>query len=141
MAVFPRLPVLARLQAALTVDNSRLRRTSLVCLQHLLETTGSLFEALIASGLPAQHIHVMGKTYSNSPQVVQALGEVGVQFHSWQRLVSVGRLRRLSLRGPRGNVAVRFRGDFPVHNRSCCGARRWRPCDRRSAGRVRSGSL
>jgi len=81
MAAFPTLPVLERLKAALGHSESRLRRTSLVCLQHLLETTGSLFEALIASGLPAQHIHVMGKTYSTNPQVVDALIDLGVQFH------------------------------------------------------------
>jgi S-adenosylhomocysteine hydrolase len=80
MSVFPKLPVLERIQS-LVGDGRPLRRACLVCVQHLLDTTGSLFEALIQSGLPPHELHVLGKAYSSNPRVARMLGDIGVRVY------------------------------------------------------------
>jgi len=53
-----------------------------VCVQHLLETTGSLFEALLELGVPPKHIYVLGKTYSTIPKVESGLRSSGIQVRN-----------------------------------------------------------
>lgn len=80
MQHFRKLPVLERLQSLHNPSDS-LGRTALVCVQHLLETTGSLFEAFIQSGLPARHLHVLGKVYSSNPGVAFDMRASGIKVH------------------------------------------------------------
>jgi D-isomer specific 2-hydroxyacid dehydrogenase, NAD binding domain len=47
--------------------------------QHLLETTGSLFESLIHLGLKPEHTYVLGKLYSACPSVEDKLRRLGVK--------------------------------------------------------------
>lgn len=77
--LFSRLPVLDWVEKYFTgVDSRLLRGCALVGVQHLLETTGSLFESLISSGLPAQNIFVLGKLYSANKAVEDRLRELGI---------------------------------------------------------------
>ncbi|MCG3167171.1 MAG: hypothetical protein POELPBGB_02955 [Bacteroidia bacterium] len=52
--------------------------TLLVSVQHLLETTGSLFETLIAFGFKPHDIFVTGKLYSNNKTVVAKLKDLKI---------------------------------------------------------------
>jgi D-isomer specific 2-hydroxyacid dehydrogenase, NAD binding domain len=78
--LFPKLPLLDQL-----LSDSRKRNEfaemGLVCVQHLLETTGSLFEKLIELGFRAQNIHALGKAYSTDPSVEDRLRELGIRVH------------------------------------------------------------
>lgn len=74
--VFSQLPVLRALINALPeVD---LRDITIVGVQHLLETTGSLIEALIKKGVNAKSIYLLGKCYSASTDAVAKLRQLGV---------------------------------------------------------------
>lgn len=77
--VFPRLPIL---ESILRLVGDRLQRdlkdTLLVCGQHLLESTGSLFESLLQAGARADAIFVLGKCYSSSDIVVDRLRALGI---------------------------------------------------------------
>jgi S-adenosylhomocysteine hydrolase len=53
----------------------------LVCVQHLLETTGSLLEKCIDLGFEKKNIHVLGKIYSTSPAIKDRLRRLGVVVH------------------------------------------------------------
>ncbi len=76
--VFPRLPVLeAVARAAKPCLWRALPDTMLVCCQHLLETTGSLFECLFHNGLRPECTFIMGKVYSTNVGVANALREMG----------------------------------------------------------------
>lgn len=54
--------------------------TVIVGYQHLLETTGSLFQALIQAGVKAENIFILGKCYSTAPSVVEAIKKLGVTY-------------------------------------------------------------
>ena len=84
MSAFPKLPTLERLKSS-GIPKRLLARTGLVAVQHLLETTGSLFEALIDAGLPAHQIHVLGKAYSTNDRVARKLSELGIRVHETQQ--------------------------------------------------------
>jgi hypothetical protein len=77
---FEKLPVLEKI-----VDREKvmvnLSKTLLVCGQHLLETTGSLFEAYIALGAKPENIYVIGKIYSNNESVENRLQNLGIHVH------------------------------------------------------------
>jgi len=76
---FVPLPVLENLESLCSgPERNALRSCALVAVQHLLETTGSLFESLIALGLPPRNIFVLGKLYSASKSVQQRLRSLGV---------------------------------------------------------------
>jgi len=51
----------------------------MVCLQHLLSTTGSLFEKFIKLGLRPQDTFVLGKVYSANPDVTKRLRSLSFQ--------------------------------------------------------------
>jgi hypothetical protein len=55
-----------------------LGNTGIVCVQHLLETTGSLLEALLTLGVEPSNVHVLGKAYSTNPDVATRLRRLGV---------------------------------------------------------------
>jgi S-adenosylhomocysteine hydrolase len=78
MPLFPELPVLESVAGA---SRDRLNGewvdTGLVCCQHLLETTGALFERLIQLGFSPNSIFVMGKVYSTNAGVARRLKRLG----------------------------------------------------------------
>ncbi len=53
-----------------------------VCVQHLLFTTVNLVESLIKLGACSDNIHIMGKSYSSCPQVVDQLMASGCHCYS-----------------------------------------------------------
>lgn len=50
----------------------------IVSLQHLLETTGSLFESILGLGIPPGNIFVSGKIYSNNEKTISKLRRIGI---------------------------------------------------------------
>ncbi len=80
MAIFPRLPLL---DSALAIAPSQpaYEDIALVCVQHLLETTGSLIEAFIEIGFAPGNIHILGKLYSTDSSVQERLRLLGVHVY------------------------------------------------------------
>jgi hypothetical protein len=74
---FPKLPLLEDIHATFFSQQQPLRNTVLVCVQHLLETTGSLFEKLIELGLEPKNTFILGKIYSTNDSVVCRLRKIG----------------------------------------------------------------
>jgi hypothetical protein len=54
--------------------------TAVVAVQHMLWQTIDLFEALVALGIKREHIFALGKVYSNSPIVIAALRNRGINI-------------------------------------------------------------
>jgi S-adenosylhomocysteine hydrolase len=52
-----------------------------VCVQHLLDTTLSLLEAMVQLGSQPSNIHIMGKLYSSSQEVIDKIIVLGYQYH------------------------------------------------------------
>jgi len=80
MPTFPRLPLLDSV-----FPNSRtlpiLQGVALVCVQHLLETTGSLIEKFVEFGFAPGNIHVLGKLYSTDESAQTRLKALGVNVY------------------------------------------------------------
>lgn len=77
--VFQRLPLLESLvQTRAPVIEAKFSNTLLVAVQHLLETTGSLFEVLLRLGLRPENTFVLGKAYSSNRKVADRLRACGV---------------------------------------------------------------
>lgn len=55
-----------------------LKGVALVCVQHFLETTGTLIESLLKLGLPPQNVFAAGKAYSTNPDVERRIRGLGV---------------------------------------------------------------
>lgn len=88
---FPVLAVLERIVDRNTADiAAQLSRTVFVCVQHLLESTGSLLECLIRCGVPANQIYVQGKVYSTSPEVLARVDSLGITVHGGTAPASLG---------------------------------------------------
>src|SRR4051794_1700295 len=80
MPLFPVLPVLEALSERVAPRFLPVfQSTVFVCVQHLLETTGSLFESLIALGARPERIVVLGKLYSTNIAVAERLRQLGIQ--------------------------------------------------------------
>jgi hypothetical protein len=60
----------------------RLDDVGFVCVQHLLETTGSLFESLVRLGARPGNMFVLGKCYSTNAKVLRRLSRLGVRVWS-----------------------------------------------------------
>jgi hypothetical protein len=81
--VFEPLAVLdAIISRADRTPRPQLERTIFVCVQHLLETTGSLIESLLDLGADPRNIFVLGKCYSSNASVLQRLLSLGVHARS-----------------------------------------------------------
>lgn len=103
--------------------------TAIVAVQHMLWQTIDLFEALIALGVKREHIFALGKVYSNSPVVIAALRNRGINVvessaakpgkfddafqadvnRLWQvlqRSVAQGRIRRILILDDGGKCAT-----------------------------------
>jgi hypothetical protein len=77
--VFRPLPVLTELSESVACHSgAALQRVLIVAVQHLLESTGSLFEQLLGLGLQPENLIVLGKFYSTCPTVVDELRSLGV---------------------------------------------------------------
>jgi S-adenosylhomocysteine hydrolase len=79
---FPRLPVLDHLSLrAHGLSAVPWSKVSIVAVQHILESTGTLFEAIASLGVSERRIHVLGKHYSTNSVVSDALRRFGVVVH------------------------------------------------------------
>jgi NAD(P)-dependent dehydrogenase (short-subunit alcohol dehydrogenase family) len=79
---FPQLPVLEDLRNQLRKPLKRvLERVHFVCVQHLLRSTGSLFDAMLSLGARPAQIHVIGKRYSTHTGVAHALRSKGIRVY------------------------------------------------------------
>jgi S-adenosylhomocysteine hydrolase len=80
---FPQLPVTAYTSKNLQTSKilkARLKKTVLVFVQHLLETTGSLLIELEKCGIPFQNMHGKGKCYSTCQSVAEGIKALGVNL-------------------------------------------------------------
>ena len=75
--LFGELPLLDRIASQAPFPLGSLRGIMLVCVQHLLETTGSLIQTLLSLGLDPRNIHILGKSYSSNPGVEESFEDVG----------------------------------------------------------------
>ncbi len=76
--LFDELPLLDRIASQAPRPLESLSGIMLVCVQHLLETTGSLIQTLLSLGLDPKNIHILGKSYSSNPGVENRLRALGV---------------------------------------------------------------
>jgi S-adenosylhomocysteine hydrolase len=77
--MFPTLPVLEELyHRCPSQSQSVLAQTVFVCVQHLLSTTGSLFQSLIKLGAKPSNIFILGKCYSTNSDVLQEMRSLGI---------------------------------------------------------------
>jgi S-adenosylhomocysteine hydrolase len=78
---FPGLPILDELSFYCPEQSKKiLSQTVFVCVQHILMTTGSLFESLIKLGAQPSNIFVLGKCYSTNVKVLNDLHGLGINI-------------------------------------------------------------
>ena len=77
-ALFAPLPLLDRIAGQVPGPQASLSGVTLVCVQHLLETTGSLIQTLVSLGLKPPNIYILGKAYSSNSSVEGRLRGLGV---------------------------------------------------------------
>ena len=78
--MFPRLPLLeAILEKLSPAAKTSLMDVAIVTTQHLLETTGSLFETLLRLGAKPEQFYVEGKLYSTNVDVAEELRSMGLK--------------------------------------------------------------
>lgn len=77
----PRLEVLDKMvQSAKNQPLPNLDKTAFVGVQHLLETTATLFQSLIYLGVQPQNMFFSGKCYSTSPSVAKTIEGMGINI-------------------------------------------------------------
>lgn len=76
--MFPHLPVLENLKKKVSSLPTDLKDISIISVQHLLETTGSLFETLICLGVQPENIYLLGKIYSTNQETQLKLRQLGI---------------------------------------------------------------
>jgi S-adenosylhomocysteine hydrolase len=76
--MFPKLPLLETISARFGAGKP-LANMRIVGIQHMLETTGSLVEALIHLGVAPGHVILAGKVYSSNGEVIDGLRRLGIQ--------------------------------------------------------------
>jgi hypothetical protein len=87
-----------------------------VCVQHLLETTGSLIQTFVSLGLNPRDIYILGKSYSSNSSVEDRLRASGV------KVVETGRQQQW------GEYSTQLKGDVAaLWNRVAEGMERQRP--------------
>ncbi|MEI6681659.1 MAG: NAD(P)-dependent oxidoreductase [Bacteroidota bacterium] len=92
MNLFPSLPVLEELKKYINKGGDY-RKFYIVSVQHLLETTGSLFEAIIDIGIQPDHIYLLGKPYSTHLPTRELLQEKGIHVFTNRRQEHFGTSR------------------------------------------------
>lgn len=87
MSDFPSLPVLNDIVETLRAHGrpGLFEGVGFVCVQHLLESTGSLIEALIQLGARPKDIFILGKRYSSNDNVLKHLRECHVRVTDTRR--------------------------------------------------------
>ena len=75
--LFAPLPLLDRVASQVPDPQASLHGVTLVCVQHLLETSGSLIQTLVSLGLNPSNTHVLGKAYSSNSSVEERLRSLG----------------------------------------------------------------
>lgn len=90
--MFPKLPLLEKLCAQFS-GGKPLRDVRILGIQHFLETTGSLIEALIRLGAAPQHIFLAGKNYSSNKDVAEELKLRGINVIEATGLCGWGKLQ------------------------------------------------
>lgn len=76
---FPHLPLLDYVERLFDVAARQpLTGYSVLCVQHLLASTGSLLESLARCGADISRMHVVGKAYSTNGAVLESLGRSGM---------------------------------------------------------------
>lgn len=75
--LFAPLPLLDRIASQVPGPQASLDGVTLVCVQHLLETSGSLIQTLVSLGLNPSNTHVLGKAYSSNSSVEERLRSLG----------------------------------------------------------------
>jgi hypothetical protein len=92
--LFPALGVLDAMSDLCRSDLSELfSHAVFVCVQHILETTGSLLEAMIGLGAKPASVHIVGKCYSTNPDVLDELSQLGISCHGGSLPTSLGTYR------------------------------------------------
>ena len=77
----PKLPIIdSMVERAAKLQLSVLDRTAIVSVQHLLETTATLFKGLIDVGIKPANIFLAGKAYSTCPSVFIAIRDLGINL-------------------------------------------------------------
>ena len=66
-----------------------------VCVQHLLDTTVDLFQALIELGVKPENIFVTGKHYSSCDVVIAELKSLGIYVHKLTPLATLGEYEKI----------------------------------------------
>jgi len=89
---FPFLPVLEELKKHVNRTRSY-DNFYIVSVQHLLETTGSLFEAIIDIGIKPENIYLLGKPYSTHFETKMFLKSKGINLFTNRDQSSFGILR------------------------------------------------
>ena len=86
--LFAPLPLLDRIASQVSGPQASLSGVTLVCVQHLLETTGSLIQTLVSLGLKPPNVYILGKAYSSNSSVEERLRGMGAH------VVEAGRQQR-----------------------------------------------
>lgn len=77
--MFPEYPVLTQLQKEFT-SSFDLKEIYIISVQHLLESTGSMFESFIRSGFKPENIFITGKIYSTHEATKLKLKSLGINL-------------------------------------------------------------
>lgn len=77
--MFPKYPVITQLQKKFIAFHN-ISEFYIISVQHLLESTGSMFEAIIAMGFKPENIFLTGKIYSTHEQTQIKLHLLGVNL-------------------------------------------------------------
>ena len=86
--LFTPLPLLDRIASQVPGPQVSLSGVALVCVQHLLETTGSLIQTLVSLGLNPSNVYILGKAYSSNSSVEERFRGLGTH------VVAAGRQQR-----------------------------------------------
>jgi S-adenosylhomocysteine hydrolase len=92
MKNFCELPVLEILKKKIEA-NTNLSKVYLISVQHILETTGSLFEAIIDIGVNPHNIYLCGKIYSKHSETEKALKQIEINVIENSRPPKLGAIR------------------------------------------------
>ena len=86
MTAFPTLPILETLTEKINPKFFQKpfspQKTIVIGVQHLVETTGSLIQAIIDLGILPNNIFLLGKQYSSNTEVKFNLSKIGVYVHN-----------------------------------------------------------
>jgi hypothetical protein len=78
MKLFPTLPILEDLKQFADIGRNY-NNVYVVSVQHILETTGSLFEAVLDIGIKPENIYLIGKIYSTHYKTLSTIQSMGIR--------------------------------------------------------------